>query len=56
MKYILAYLTKNENEENPYLWELGSLFKPYDENEIFRLLDLVAESGENDLKSCYRWR
>lgn len=56
MKYILAYLTKNENEENPYLWELGSLFKPYDENEIFRLLDLVAGSGENDLKSYYRWR
>ncbi|EAD0700145.1 DUF2247 family protein [Listeria monocytogenes] len=56
MKYILAYLTKNENEENPYLWELGSLFKPYDENEIFRLLDLVDESSENDLKSYYRWR
>ncbi|CAR83195.1 hypothetical protein lmo4a_0493 [Listeria monocytogenes L99] len=56
MKYILAYLTKNENEENPYLWELGSLFKPYDENEIFRLLDLVAGSSENDLKSYYRWR
>ncbi|MBF2347867.1 DUF2247 family protein [Listeria marthii] len=56
MKYILAYLTKNKNEENPYLWELGSLFTPYDQNEMFRILDLVEGSSENDLKSYYRWR
>ncbi|WP_323680665.1 DUF2247 family protein [Listeria seeligeri] len=39
-----------------YLWELGSLFTPYDQNEMFRILDLVEGSSENDLKSYYRWR
>ena len=27
MKYTLDYLSKNENEENSYIWELGSLIK-----------------------------
>ncbi|EIA19505.1 DUF2247 family protein [Listeria fleischmannii] len=56
MKYTLDYLSKNEKEENSYVWELGSLFSPYDENEIYRLLNLIAISNEKDLTSYYRWR
>ncbi|ALS02147.1 hypothetical protein ATZ33_12375 [Enterococcus silesiacus] len=56
MKYTLDYLSKNENEENSYVWELGSLFSPYDENEIYKLLDLIEDSNEKDLMSYYRWR
>lgn len=56
MKYTLDYLSKNENEENEYLWELGSLFSPYDENEIYKFLDLIEDSSEKDLNSYYRWR
>lgn len=56
MKYTLDYLSKNENEENSYLWELGSLFSPYNENEIYNLLELIGNSNEKDLKSYYRWR
>ncbi|MGX7263501.1 DUF2247 family protein [Enterococcus crotali] len=56
MKYTLDYLTKNENEENSYVWELASLFSPYDENEIYKLLDLIEDFNEKDLMSYYRWR
>ncbi|MBM7543287.1 hypothetical protein JOE23_003581 [Amphibacillus cookii] len=56
MKYTIDYLSKNENEENPYIWELGSLFSAYDENEIYNLLDLIEDSNGKDLMSYYRWR
>lgn len=56
MKYTLEYLSKTENEENSYVWELGSLFSPYDENEIYKPLDLIEDSNKKDLMSYYRWR
>lgn len=56
LKYTLDYLSKNEDEKNSYLWELGSLFSPYDESEIHKLLNFIANSDENDLKAYYKWR
>lgn len=56
MEYILDYLSKNENEEDSYIWELGSLPSPYNENEMHKLLDLIENSNEKDLLSYYRWR
>ncbi|EKG2418054.1 DUF2247 family protein [Listeria monocytogenes] len=56
MKYTLDYLSKNIEEQNPYLWELGSLCRPYDESELYKLLDELKESIAQDLKSYYRWR
>lgn len=53
MKYTLDYLSKNENEENSYVLELGSLFSSYDENEIYKLLGLIEDSNEKDLMSYY---
>lgn len=56
MKYTLDYLSKNEDEGNSNIWELGSLFSPYDENELYKFLNLIENSNEKDLMSYYRWR
>ncbi|EHK9412179.1 DUF2247 family protein [Enterococcus faecalis] len=55
MAYTLDYLSKNENEENSFLWELGSLSLSYDETEVYDLLDSITNSDE-DLQAYYKWR
>lgn len=56
INYVVNYLSLNENEENQYLWELAGLFAPYSEDEISRLLNLVANSRAADLVAYYKWR
>ncbi|BDR59325.1 DUF2247 family protein [Xylocopilactobacillus apicola] len=54
--YTLNYLSKHENENNQYLWDLGSLTAPYNESEIYKYLSLVSSSERKDLKAYFRWR
>lgn len=56
LNFVINYLESNEEEDNPYIWELGDLKKPYNDEKIEHLLNLIADSDKNDLQAYYKWR